>query len=108
MNISLIQIIAAVLMVGAAVALVYAIRQYMATQSERRMRTMLIKIGLDPVMVNSGDTGAIMREVRRRCRNCSSEDACERWLAGEETGDNAFCPNAAVFESMKKTMGAIG
>lgn len=108
MNMSILQIVAAVVMVGIAFALFYAIRQYMIAQSERRMRTMLIKIGIDPVVVSTGDTQAIMSEVRRRCRTCSSEDLCERWLAGEELGENVFCPNAKVFESMKKSMGSIG
>ncbi len=108
MNMSLMQLITALIMVVIAIGLVYAIRQYLANQSERRMRTMLIKIGLDPVVISSGDTQAIMREVRQRCRTCSSEDVCERWLTGEETGENDFCPNAQVFESMKKTMGAMG
>ncbi len=107
MNISLLQLIVAVVMAGVAIGLFYAIRNYLATQSERRMRTMLIKIGLDPTIVASGDRETIIREVRQRCRTCSSEDVCERWLAGEETGDNKFCPNAEVFESMKKTLGTI-
>ncbi len=107
MNISLTQLIAAVVMAGIAIGLFYAIRSYLATQSERRMRTMLIKIGLDPTIVNSGDNQAIIREVRQRCRTCSTEDVCERWLSGEESGDNEFCPNAEVFESMKKTLGTI-
>lgn len=106
MNMSLTQLIAAIVMLGVAIGLVYAIRQYLANQSERRMRTMLIKIGLDPTVVTSGDNEAIIREVRQRCRTCSTEDVCERWLAGEEAGENKFCPNADVFESMKKTMGA--
>jgi hypothetical protein len=108
MNMSMFQIITAVVMVGVAFALFYAIRQYMIAQSERRMRTMLIKIGLDPVIASSGDSETIMKEVRQRCRTCSTEDVCERWLAGEEAGENIFCPNAQVFESMKKSMGAMG
>ncbi len=108
MNMSMFQIFAAIVMVGVAFLLFYAVRQYMADQSERRMRTMLIKIGLDPVIASSGDSQTIMREVRQRCRTCSSEDVCERWLTGEEIGENVFCPNAEVFESMKKTIAAAG
>jgi len=107
MNMSLTQMIAAVLMAGVAIALVYGIRRYLAAQSERRMRTMLIKIGLDPTVITSGDSQAIMREVRQRCRTCTTEDVCERWLTGEHTGGNEFCPNAKVFESMKKTIGTM-
>lgn len=108
MNMSMFQILTAVVMVGVALALVYAIRRYMVAQSERRMRTMLIKIGLDPTVISSGDSQTIMKEVRRRCRTCSTEDACERWLIGEEGGGNEFCPNREVFESMKKTIAAAG
>ena len=108
MDMSMFQIFTAVLMVGVAIALVFRIRQYMAAQSERRMRTMLIKIGLDPTIASSGDSQTIMREVRQRCRTCSSEDACERWLTGEKGGENEFCPNREVFESMKKTIAATG
>ena len=108
MNMSMTQIFAAIVMVGVAFFLVYAIRFYMAAQSERRMRTMLIKIGLDPTIALSGDSETIMREVRQRCRTCSTEDVCERWLAGEKGGENEFCPNSTVFESMRKTIAAIG
>jgi hypothetical protein len=101
------QIVTAVVMVGVAFTLFYTIRRYMITQSERRMRTMLIKIGLDPAVASSGDWQTIMKEVRQRCRTCSSEDLCERWLAGEEAGENVFCPNSKVFESMRKSLGTI-
>jgi hypothetical protein len=108
MDMSIFQLLTAVVMVGVAIALVLGIRSYMAAQSERRMRTMLIKIGLDPVIVASGDSQTIMREVRQRCRTCSSEDTCERWLTGEKGGENEFCPNREVFESMRKTIAAAG
>lgn len=108
MNISLFQIIAAVIMVSAAFALLVAIRRYMASASERRMTSMLQRIGLDPAIVSSNDTEAIMKEIRQRCRSCMSEDVCERWLAGEELGENVFCPNARVFETLKRTMGTAG
>lgn len=102
---STIQNFVAILMVGAAVALVIAIRKYMATQSERRMLGMLERIGLDPAIATSGDTGSIMKEVRQRCRSCSSEDVCERWLSGDKGGTNDFCPNREVFESIRKSLG---
>ena len=98
----------AIVMVGVAVALAFAIRQYMAAQSERRMVSMLERVGLDPAIATSGDPHAIMREIRHRCRSCASEDVCERWLAGEIGDENEFCPNRAVFESMKTTIAASG
>ncbi|MFQ5634390.1 MAG: DUF6455 family protein [Gammaproteobacteria bacterium] len=105
MNISLFQIIVAVVMVGVVVGLVIALRQYMAGASERRMMSMLERVGLDPAIASSGDTEAIMKAVRRRCRRCSTEALCERWLAGDEAGDNVFCPNAKVFEALRATAG---
>lgn len=108
MNISLFQIIAAVVMVGLAVALVVAFGRFMAAASERRMMRMLERVGLDPAIISSGDKEAIMKGIRSRCRSCSTEGVCERWLAGEEAGENVFCPNAKVFEALKRTYGATG
>lgn len=99
------QALALVVMVGVAIALFIAFRHYIAVQSQRRMHGMLERIGLDPAIATSGDTRAIMKEVRRRCRSCTSEDVCERWLSGERGGENDFCPNRAVFDSLKKSMG---
>jgi len=85
------QFLAAIAMAGAAIAFVFLFRHYLAVNSERRMRAML-ENGIDN----------IMSAVRKRCRSCKSESLCERWLAGEETGDNDFCPNARVFEILGK------
>jgi len=102
MSTSLPQIIAAVVMVGVAITLVFVYWRYLAANSERRMRTMLESVGLDPAIASSGDIDAIMKEVRQRCRSCASEAVCERWLSGDEAGDNAFCPNSKVFVALKK------
>ncbi len=100
MSIPLIQILVAVVMVGVAIALVFACRRYLAANSERRMLAMLLSAGLDPDVASNGDIDLIMSAVRRRCRTCASEDVCERWLKGEVRGDNDFCPNAKVFEAL--------
>ncbi len=102
MSKSISQIIAAVSMIGVALILLVAVRTYMATSSERRMLTMLQSVGLDPAIITTGNTGAIMKEMRLRCRSCASEAVCERWLSGDEKGDNDFCPNASVFAALKK------
>lgn len=93
--------IAAVLLIVAAILVVW-IRRYMAAGSERRMLRMLDRLGVDPAVAASGDKAAIMAAVRSRCRQCQSEALCERWLAGQETGGNEFCPNAEVFEMLGK------
>jgi hypothetical protein len=102
MNATMIQGIAAAVMIGTASVLFFALRNYMATSSERRMLTMLESVGLDSALITSGNTGAIMNDIRQRCRSCASEAVCERWLSGDEKGDNDFCPNASVFAALKK------
>jgi uncharacterized membrane protein len=102
MNITFSQGIAALIMVGVGIVLVLAYRAYLARDSERRMLSMLDSLGLDTSIASNSELGTIMGEVRQRCANCTSEDVCERWLKGEEEGDNAFCPNAKVFEILDK------
>jgi hypothetical protein len=93
----------AIILVVVAAALVFWFLKYKAGSSERRMKQMVQRIGLDPEIASQGDTESIFREVRRRCRRCQSEGQCEMWLAGAKGGDNDFCPNAQVFEELKKT-----
>lgn len=107
MNPTLFEISAAIVMVAVTVALIVWIRRYMAGASERRMMSMLQRAGLDPEIAMQGDTEAITKEIRRRCRRCDSEALCERWLAGEEKGENVFCPNAQVFEELARTTESI-
>jgi len=70
------------------------------------MMSMLKHVGLDPFIASCGDTEAIMKEIRQRCRSCATDGLCERWLAGDEVGENDFCPNAKVFETLKRIIGA--
>ena len=100
MELPLIQVIAAIAMTGIAVAITLGFRRYLATNSERRMLTMIESVGLDPEFATSGEISTTMKEVRQRCRSCPTEAVCERWLQGNEEGDNSFCPNAKVFEAL--------
>ena len=93
--------IAVILVVVAAVLVTWFLK-YKAGTSEIRMMRMLQCAGLDPEFARQADTETIIGEVRRRCRKCQSEDLCERWLAGREEGSNIFCPNAQVFEELKR------
>ncbi len=102
MDISPFQVMIGIAMLAAAAALVFAYRGYLAANSDRRMRTMLESVGLDPSIAESGEIPTIMKEVRQRCQSCGSEAVCERWLEGKGEGDNAFCPNSKVFEILKK------
>jgi hypothetical protein len=101
-DITLTQTIAAIVMVGLSLALIIGYRAYLARNSERRMLSMLDSLGLDPQIASSGDLKTIMGETRQRCKACTAEDVCERWLRGDEEGDNAFCPNKRVFEILNK------
>lgn len=106
MDFSLTQILAAMVMVGLGIVLVLVYRSYLNRKSERRMVAMLEALGLDPDIATSGDMQTIMGEVRQRCRSCTSEAVCERWLRVELDGDNDFCPNHRVFEILDKYGGA--
>lgn len=107
MDITLTQTIAAIVMVGLGLALIIGYRAYLARNSERRMLSMLDSLGLDPEIATSGDLKTIMAEARKRCQGCTAEDLCERWLRGDEEGDNAFCPNKRVFEILNKYKGGV-
>lgn len=100
------QIVAALVMLGAAIGLVAGYRKYLKAGSERRMIRMLECAGLDPSIAASGDHAAVIREIRARCRTCSSESVCEMWLASHASGDNSFCPNARVFDELARTASA--
>ena len=106
MNTSAMQIMGDVVLVGVAVILIFAYRKFLAVNSERRLRAMLESVGLDQAIASNGDTEAVMSAVRRRCRSCASEAVCERWLAGDEQGDNAFCPNSRLVAMLKKQTGS--
>ncbi len=81
-------------------------RSQVAAASERRLTNMLERVGIDPAIDSSGDTETIMKEVHQRCRSCTSVGVCERWLAGDDVGENYFCPKVKVFESLKGTIAA--
>ena len=102
MDMSVVQGFIGIAMAGVAVLIVLGFRSYLANGSERRMRSMLESVGLDPAIAASNEMPTIMREVRQRCRTCNAEGVCERWLEGREKGSNDFCPNAKVFEALRR------
>lgn len=73
-----------------------------AAASTRRMTGMMMRAGLNPGVATLGHRRAriIPKLARRRCGRCPREDYCDRWLAGEVEGDNAFCPNAGTFRAL--------
>ncbi len=92
----------ALMMLAAAVVLVVAYQGYLRAGTARRLTGMLRRVGLNPdLLTRKGpEAEAVVQEIWQRCRNCSVEGHCERWLAGEVTGDNAFCPNARTFAQL--------
>ena len=93
----------AIAMLAVAIALVVWFWRYMAAASGRRMARMLARAGVDAEIIRQGDSEAIIRDVRSRCRSCAAEDLCERWLDGKVEGENGFCPNAPIFRALKVT-----
>ena len=107
MNPTLFEIGVAILMVAVIIALVVWLSRDMAAASGRRMMSMLAHAGVDAEVARSGDTEAIMRDVRSRCGKCRAEDLCDRWLAGRVEGGNDFCPNAQIFRGLKGIAGRV-
>ncbi len=100
-----IQIGIAIIMVGVACAGVVWLFTSQASASIGRMMAMMERAGLNsrPSALDDPRTTTLRNEARRRCRRCSREELCDRWLAGEVEGDNSFCPNAQTFQSLKET-----
>jgi len=90
----------AVMMVIMAVTLAIWFLQYKAALSEQRLQRMMTRTGL-PVDISTDEkTAAVIEAARRTCRKCRDESLCERWLDGEITGKNGFCPNAQLFRDL--------
>jgi hypothetical protein len=114
MTITAFQITAVIFVVGATIALFITKQRYMAAAAERRMMSMLESVGLDPAIARSGEPDSVLKcvieasikEIRQRCRACTSKDECERWLGSDEQGDNDFCPKARVFDALKEICSA--
>lgn len=99
--------VAVVLLAVVVILFAWFARNFGAT-SDRRMARMLVRAGVDPVVIMQGDKRAIIEDVRRRCRKCRAEDQCERWLDGKVAGDNVFCPNAKIFSALTTKQPALG
>ncbi len=102
MNRALFEIGLAIFMLAVGGFLLVWFWRYRAAGSRRRMTQMLTRAGVASEVISRGDVEAIIKDVRRRCRVCNSEDLCERWLAGKVEGENDFCPNAQIFDGLAK------
>lgn len=96
------EINAAIILVAVSVTMFVWLQRNLVATSARRMMGMMTRAGLDPAIATEADprTEAVLKEARRRCRNCMREGLCDRWLAGNVEGSNSFCPNARVFRAL--------
>ena len=101
------QIGVAIIMAGLAAAIIMWIQSSLGAGSAKRMKGMMARVGLNPEAATVRDPRAvaILKEARRRCRRCPREGLCDRWLAGQVKGDNAFCPNAQAFDTLEEASG---
>ena len=92
----------AIFMVAVAVASIVWLQSHRVAGVARRMTAMMARVGVEPGAPALGDPGpkAVMKVMRQRCIRCPREDFCDRWLAGEVSGDNTFCPNAQTFGTL--------
>ena len=94
----------AIFMLAVSVALLVWFQRSRLAASAKRMIGMITRTELDPVAVQGDPRNvAIVKEMRSRCIRCPREDYCDRWLAGDVEGDNAFCPNAQTLGTLTKT-----
>lgn len=100
----------AILLVAVNLAILVWFKRNLVANSAKRMMGMMTHANLDAVIAAEGDpqTRAVLKEARRRCRNCMREDLCDRWLAGKVGGSNTFCPNARVFRTLTGANGGTG
>jgi hypothetical protein len=79
-------------------------RARLVAGSPRRLIGMMERVGIDLTTVTLGDPGFkdVMKEMRSRCRKCPQADICDRWLAGNVQGGNAFCPNKPRLTTLKR------
>lgn len=96
------EIFAGLIMLVIAVAMVLGYRYYLRASADRRMRSMLEAIGIDPELVDNEDVDTTIAEMRDRCRHCNAEDVCERWLSGADGDGNDFCPNQELFGLLRR------
>ncbi len=88
-----------IFLVAVAVASIVWLQMYRVAGAATHMTEMMARVGLDPGTPLLGGPGGkvIMKKMRQRCIRCPREVLCDRWLAGEVSGDNSFCPNAQTF-----------
>lgn len=78
--------------------------QAVADNSPTLLSKVLAAQGLDPLQAMSSSEGREFGLAVRRCTRCGGRDRCRAWLAsGARDGYQAFCPNAAFIQSLKRS-----
>lgn len=83
---------------------------YTLERADRRlnnMKTMLERLGIDPVAFSSQNRGRFLASALPACQSCSVDELCEDWLAQFDAPLRrvpAFCPNAQVFDWAKEDL----
>jgi hypothetical protein len=103
MDSTALELITALAMLALPTALIVWFFKNLASESERRMTLMMDRVGL---VAASLDDQRDITDARARCRRCPCEGLCERWLSGEVSGENTFCPNASAFDRLVRTVGS--
>lgn len=105
MNSTTFDIIIALSMVALPAVLIVWFLKDLASGSEKRLAHMMKRVGLELVTtsIDGQPTETAITAVRARCRRCPSEGLCERWLSGEVSGENTFCPNVLAFNQLMQT-----
>ena len=64
------------------------------------MEAMIRKLGLSGQIRRLPDTAQVMGNAAHRCLNCEQPDACQEWLARENSPHHApaYCRNREFFE----------
>lgn len=93
---------AGLIVLVAAFVAAFAYRYFVRVNAERRMRSMLEAVGIDPAIVDNDDLEQTIEEMRARCEHCADKRHCDHWLVGDAGGGNAFCPNREVFGMLRR------
>ncbi len=98
----------AILMITVVIFMLIWFERSEAAATVTRMTRMMSRVGLNTNFGAKGGPKArsVIKEARTRCGRCRCEDRCELWLDGKAGGENAFCPNARVFNMLKRVSAA--
>lgn len=87
-------------LVLAAMVALAARRSFMA-RDRLRLAQVVERVGVDVTAMGKAGVCVELAEAVENCRRCGVSQKCEAWLeAGQKTGFEAFCPNAALIRKI--------